>query len=150
LRIASICSSGSAAKIALPTPDACSGTRLPSLTIVRIISRHCTWSMNTASVPSRIAEVRRLARLLHQPPHVRMALRDESRGSTEARAHRERLQPTYQRPELAGLVDVAIFSSVASSRCAVGRRQLTRVRDVGQREAAFRAARALRGSTGRA
>jgi len=40
------------AKIALPTPDACNGTRLPSLTIVRIISRHCTWSMKTASVPS--------------------------------------------------------------------------------------------------
>jgi hypothetical protein len=54
-RIASICSSGSAAKIALPTPEACRGTRLPSLTIVRIVSRHCTWSMNTASVPSRIA-----------------------------------------------------------------------------------------------
>ena len=54
-RIASICSSGSDAKMALPTPDACNGARLPSLTIVRIISRHCTWSTNTASVPSRIA-----------------------------------------------------------------------------------------------
>ena len=54
LRIASICSSGSAAKIALPTPDAWSGTRLPSRTIVRIVSRHWTWSMNTASVPSRM------------------------------------------------------------------------------------------------
>ena len=40
LRMASICSSGSAANIALPTPDACSGTRLPSLTRVRIISWH--------------------------------------------------------------------------------------------------------------
>ncbi len=57
LRIASICSLDSAAKIALPTPEACSGTRLPNFTMVRIVSRHWTWSMNTASVPSRIARL---------------------------------------------------------------------------------------------
>ena len=107
LRIASICSSGSDAKIALPTPDACSGTRLPSLTMVRIISRHCTWSMNTASVPSRIARFAVSPGLLHQPPHVRVALRDEIAVGEKARADGERLQADVPEPEVAGLVDVA-------------------------------------------
>jgi hypothetical protein len=105
-RIASICSSFSDAKIALPTPEACNGTRLPSRTIVRIISRHCTWSTNTASVPSRMP---RFAVSPDCSISLRMygvTLRDEVAAREKARADGERLQADVPAAELARLIDV--------------------------------------------
>ena len=90
LRMASICSSGSDAKIALPTPEACSGTRLPSLTIVRIISRHCTWSTKTASVPSRMPRFDCLARTVPSADACTGGSARRNRGWRESSSRRRR------------------------------------------------------------
>ena len=107
LRIASICSSGSEAKIALPTPDACSGTRLPSLhqNPHHLVALDLSDEHRLGAVEDR--EVRRLAGLFHQPAHVDVALRDEIAIGEKSGADGERMQADVPEPEIACLVHIA-------------------------------------------
>jgi hypothetical protein len=82
LRIASICSSGSESEDRLADAG-----RMQRHATAELDDRFASFRgtapdrRNTASSPIENAEIRRLARLLHQTAHIRMALRDEVRGS---------------------------------------------------------------------
>ena len=137
LRIASTCSSGSAANNALPTPEACKRNAAPELhdRAHHLAALHLVDEDRLGAIQDR--EIRGLAGLLHEPAHVRMALRDEIAAREERRADGERLQADVPAAELAGLVDVAHPVERREQPVRRRRRQLDALRDVGEREAAF-------------
>ena len=126
LRIASISSSGIAAKIALPTRTRAAARGCRNFTMVRIIiSRHCTWSMNTASSAIRDARFAVSPDCSIQAAHVGWLCATKS-PIHEARADRERLQADVPAAHLADLVDVAHLLQCREQAVRGGRRGCTR------------------------